>query len=54
MKFDQEMLRPSEVDLLVGDPGKASRELAWRATTSFEDLVRIMVENDLNLVKKSN
>jgi len=54
VKFDQEMLRPSEVDLLVGDPGKAFRELGWRATTSFEDLVRIMVENDLNLVKKFN
>jgi GDPmannose 4,6-dehydratase len=54
VKFDQEMLRPSEVDLLVGDPGKASRELGWRAMTSFEYLVRIMVENDLNLVKKSN
>jgi GDPmannose 4,6-dehydratase len=52
VKFDQEMLRPSEVDLLVGDASKASIKLGWRATTSFEDLVRIMVENDLNLVRK--
>ena len=40
-------MRPADVDLLVGDPGKAKEEMNWEATTSFEDLVNIMVEAEL-------
>ena len=47
--FDREMKRPSEVDLLVGDASKARRDLDWSPTTSFEELVLLMVENDLRL-----
>jgi GDPmannose 4,6-dehydratase len=38
--------RPTEVDLLIGNPSKAKLELGWTATTTFKDLVRIMVESD--------
>ena len=44
---DPRFMRPAEVDLLVGDPSKAQSKLGWRATTSFQDLVRIMVEAEL-------
>ncbi len=44
---DPRFMRPADVDLLVGDPGKAQSGLNWRAETSFEDLVRIMVEAEL-------
>ncbi len=40
-------MRPAEVDTLLADPGKAKRELGWTARTSFEELMRIMVEADL-------
>ena len=40
-------MRPADVDLLVGNPSKATEKLGWEASTSFEQLVRIMVEADL-------
>ncbi|MGB6295164.1 MAG: GDP-mannose 4,6-dehydratase [Rivularia sp. (in: cyanobacteria)] len=45
--FDERYLRPTEVDLLVGDATKAKKELAWERTVSFEELVKLMVEADL-------
>jgi GDPmannose 4,6-dehydratase len=45
--IDARYLRPTEVDELCGDAGKAARVLGWRPATSFEQLVRIMVEADL-------
>ncbi len=39
--------RPAEVDLLIGDASKAKRELGWQPTVSFEELVKIMVEAEL-------
>jgi GDPmannose 4,6-dehydratase len=39
--------RPAEVDLLVGDPSKARNELGWKPSVTFEELVRIMVEAEL-------
>ena len=44
---DPRFYRPAEVDLLVGDPSKAQRELGWRPETSFEELVEQMVAADL-------
>ena len=41
------MIRPSEVDLLVGDGTKAKNVLGWVPKTSFKELVALMVENDL-------
>jgi GDPmannose 4,6-dehydratase len=45
--IDPRYFRPTEVDELCGDAGKAARLLGWQPTTSFTDLVRIMVEADL-------
>jgi len=45
--IDPRYFRPTEVDELCGDAGKAARLLDWRPTTSFDQLVRIMVEADL-------
>jgi len=44
---DPRFMRPADVDLLVGDPGKAKRQLGWQTNTSFEELVQIMVEAEL-------
>lgn len=44
-------LRPTEVDLLIGDSSKAESELNWKAKTRFNELVKIMIEADIELVK---
>ena len=49
VEFDSEMIRPSEVDILVGDAKKAKEFLNWAPTKSFGELVELMVENDLKL-----
>jgi GDPmannose 4,6-dehydratase len=48
---DERFMRPAEVDLLVGDPSKAGRELGWEPAVSFTDLVKMMVDADLMLLK---
>src|SRR5215217_3025189 len=53
VEFDPRYLRPAEVDVLVGDPGKAKQVLGWSARTSFDELVRIMVEADLTAENQS-
>jgi GDPmannose 4,6-dehydratase len=47
VQYDEDMHRPSEVDLLVGDATKAKVKLGWTPKTSFEGLVALMMENDL-------
>ncbi len=47
MKVDSKLIRPAEVDTLLADPSKAREELGWSARTSFEQLVQLMVESDL-------
>ncbi len=49
---DPEFMRPAEVDLLIGNPEKASRVLGWEPTVSFEQLVTMMVDADLEMLKK--
>ena len=49
--IDPRYFRPTEVDLLIGDPSKAKRVLGWSATTSFDKLVREMVDADLQAAK---
>lgn len=44
---DPKFYRPAEVDLLVGDPAKAGEKLGWEPTVSFRELVRLMVQADL-------
>jgi GDPmannose 4,6-dehydratase len=54
VRTDPGLVRPAEVDTLLADPTKAREELGWRARTSFEDLVRIMVEADLEAQEQSS
>jgi GDPmannose 4,6-dehydratase len=48
VKQDERFFRPAEVDLLVADPSKAKRQLGWTPSVSFEELVRRMVEADMD------
>jgi GDPmannose 4,6-dehydratase len=48
--FDPRYLRAAEVDLLVGDPGRARRQLGWEPCLSFKDLLRLMLAADLEAV----
>ncbi len=50
VEIDPKYFRPTEVDILIGDPSKAKRELGWEATTPFDALVREMVAEDVKNV----
>jgi GDPmannose 4,6-dehydratase len=50
VKIDSRYFRPNEVDILQADPGKAKRVLNWEPRVFFKDLVRIMVDADLELI----
>ena len=50
--YDKRYERPAEVELLIGDPAKARRQLGWEPQVKFKELVRIMVEADLELAKR--
>lgn len=52
VEVDEKYFRPTEVDLLLGDPTKARAELGWKTTYSFDDLVKEMVISDLELFKR--
>ena len=54
IKIDPFYFRPAEVDLLQGEAGKAKRELNWEAKTKFKDLVKLMIEDDLETLKASS
>ena len=47
VKIDEKFYRPAEVDLLIGDPSLAKSELGWENKVSFENLVQMMVEYDM-------
>lgn len=49
--MDERFVRPAEVDLLIGDPSKAKAKLGWESETSFEELVTMMVDADMKLLK---
>jgi GDPmannose 4,6-dehydratase len=50
VEIDPNYYRPTEVDLLIGDPAKAEKLLKWKAKTKFSDLVKLMIQSDLNKV----
>ncbi|MGO9341789.1 MAG: GDP-mannose 4,6-dehydratase [Acidimicrobiales bacterium] len=50
--IDNRFLRPAEVDLLIGDPAKARKILGWEPSHSFADLITMMVDSDLALVRR--
>ncbi len=52
VKKDERFFRPAEVDLLIGDHSKAKNELNWEPEVSFEELVKMMVDSDMELLKK--
>ncbi len=52
VEVDEKYFRPTEVDLLLGDPTKANTELGWKTTYSFDELVKEMVEADVALFKR--
>jgi GDPmannose 4,6-dehydratase len=54
VEIDPQYFRPTEVDVLVGDASKAKAKLGWTHTTSFDDLVREMVEADRQTVKEED
>jgi GDPmannose 4,6-dehydratase len=49
--IDAAFVRPAEVDHLIGNPGKAERDLGWKPDTSFEELIRLMTRSDLELLR---
>ena len=50
--IDPKLYRPAEVDILLGNPAKAKEKLGWEAKTTLEELIHMMVEADLDRVKK--
>ena len=54
VEVDPRYFRPAEVDYLLADASKARRVLGWEPTVTFEELVRIMVEADMNAVEASS
>jgi GDPmannose 4,6-dehydratase len=52
VKIDKNFYRPAEVNILIGDYAKARKRLGWEPKVKFKDLVRIMVDSDLNRLKK--
>ena len=52
VKYDERYERPSEVELLIGDPAKLKKQIGWEPKVKFKDLVRIMTEADLELARR--
>jgi GDPmannose 4,6-dehydratase len=53
VEINPRYFRPTEVDLLIGDPSKARAKLGWKPTTGFRDLVRLMVDADVAALAQS-
>ena len=53
VKFDERYLRPAEVDLLIGDPSKAKEKMGWEPSVTFEGLVKLMVDADIQALEES-
>ncbi len=52
VEIDARYLRPTEVDHLLGDSSKIKQKLGWKPKVSFEKLVRLMVDHDLDLARQ--
>jgi len=52
--IDERFIRPAEVDLLIGDNSKAKKKLGWQPEIDFERLVKMMVDADMELLKKEH
>ena len=54
VRVDPRYFRPTEVETLLGDPSKAKQKLGWVPTTSFEQLVKEMIESDYTSAKRDS
>jgi GDPmannose 4,6-dehydratase len=54
VREDPKFMRPAEVDLLIADPTKAREQLGWQPTVDFEQLVKLMVDADLELLREGS
>ena len=54
VRVDRRYFRPTEVETLLGDPAKAAARLGWKPATSFEDMVREMLREDLSLARRDH
>jgi len=54
VRIDENLIRPAEVDLLIGNSGKAKRQLGWEPEVRFNDLAKLMIEADLELVARES
>jgi GDPmannose 4,6-dehydratase len=52
VEVDPKLVRPAEVDVLLGDPSYAQKKLGWKAEVSFEELIKMMVDTDLDRCKQ--
>ena len=52
VKTNEKFLRPNEVDHLLGDSSKAKKDLNWKPEVSFEELVKMMVESDIEIANR--
>ncbi|WP_127594046.1 GDP-mannose 4,6-dehydratase [Paenibacillus lautus] len=52
--IDEKFVRPAEVDLLLGDCSKANEKLGWKLEVGFEQMVKMMVDNDLQKISSNN
>ena len=52
VRIDERYLRPAEVEHLIGDPSKAREKLGWSPSTSFDEMVKLMVDSDLELLAR--
>jgi GDPmannose 4,6-dehydratase len=52
VEFDRSYIRPTEVDALIGDPSKATKELKWQAKTHWKELAELMVDADIAAFQK--
>ena len=54
VKIDQAFFRPAEVDLLIGDSSKAQKELGWKPEVSFEQMIKMMVDSDIQRLSSAS
>jgi GDPmannose 4,6-dehydratase len=52
VKIDKKLIRPQDIDNLIGDASKAKKEIGWTPTVQYKDLVRLMIDDDLQLLEK--
>lgn len=53
VEIDQSFMRPTDIDELIGDSAKANNELGWKPKVAFKELVKLMVEHDIDYVKRN-